>query len=423
MKQPIFATLTLLLGMTVAKTGTGLASDTPTREELWQMLQDQQREIGQLKLKLEKATTARNTPPPGQNPSAAPSGREPPSQATNASGLKWSDRIHLGGTVEVEANWNNNHDGDFTTARREESDVTLATAELTAEARLHDWVSSKVVLLHEENGSDKEIDVDSATITLANPRVTPAFLTAGLLTLPFGRFETLMISDPLTLDLGETTESAVQSGFSYSHYSGSIYLFNGDAEKSGTDSHLRGFGGNLSYDRDYNFAKVHFGSDLISTLEDANFITDSDVDETTMRRHIPGLSLHGSLETGPWTGLAEYVTAMKEFDPGELLWNGGGARPWTLNTELGYGWIWMGYGGMVAVGYQQTGEAGGLLMPQRRLRGGVSVVLFPNTNLSFEWAHDQDYKVSDSSSVEGGPVRAGTDETSNSATMQLAVGF
>ncbi|MBF0144626.1 MAG: LbtU family siderophore porin [Magnetococcales bacterium] len=402
--------------LTCGMAATAFAADPPSSEEMWKLLQDQQQEIADLKKQLGEATAARKSEAPSP-PSISSS------TSTSPSGLKWSDRISLSGTVEVEANWNNNHDGDFTTARQKNSDITVATAELTAEARLHSWVSSKVVLLHEEDGADKEIDVDAATITIANPEVTPAFMTAGLMTLPFGRFDTLMVSDPLTLDLGETSETAAQVGFRYSHYSGSLYLFNGEAEKTGTDSHLRGIGGNLAYDRDYDFGKVHMGSDIISALEDSNVITDSDVDETTMLRHIPGLSLHGSLGMGPWTALAEYVTAMKKFDPGEMLWNSAGARPWAVNSELGYGWDLFGYQGTVAAGYQQTGEAGGLMMPKRRLRGGVNIALFENTDLALEWAHDRDYKSSDSSSVEGGTARVGTNDKSDSATLQLAVGF
>lgn len=408
MKKSLHITLTSC--MVLAATTAALAEELPSREEMWKILQQQQHEITELKKQLGAVTTAQ--PAPETQPAK-----------TNSSGLKWSDRITFSGTVEVEANWNNNHDGDFTTPKQNTSDVTVATAELVTDVKLNPWVVGKVVLLHEEAGADKEVDLDQATITIGNSEVTPLFFTGGLMTLPFGNFDTLMVTDPLGLDLGETTESALQLGFNSSYYSGSVYLFNGEAEKIAQNSHLIEFGGNLAYNREYGFGKVHLGTDLISAIEDSNGFTDSNLDETTMLRHIPGLSLHARLDVASWTGLAEYVTTLKRFDTSEILWNSYGARPWAVNTELGYTWNLMGYSTTAAAGYQQTGEAGGLMLPRHRLRGGMKVALFENTDIALEWNHDKDYKVSDSSSVEGGAARTGTNTTSDSATLQLAVGF
>ncbi|HIJ84939.1 MAG: hypothetical protein HW380_1233 [Magnetococcales bacterium] len=411
-----FVLSALIPCLAIGATVTAYAEEPPSREEMWKMLQEQQREIAALKKQLGEAAAA----PKSQV--AVPAAKSEPAKEGGI-GLKWSDRITFSGTVEVAANWNNNHDGDFTTPRSQTSDVTVATAELAAEAKINNWAKGKVVLLHEEAGADKEIDVDEATITIANPEVTPAFLSGGLMTLPFGSYETFMVSDPLTLDLGETTETALRLGFEHSHYSGSVFAFNGEAEKTGTNSHLRGVGANLAYNRDYDIAKVHVGSDIISALDDSNGITDSPVDETTMQKHLPGLSLHTRIGVGPVTALAEYVGALKRFDSSEMLWNTRGARPWAFNSELGYAWDLMGHQGTVAAGYQQTAEAGGLMLPKRRFRGGVNWSVFEDTELAFEWAHDRDYNAEDSSSVEGGLTRMGTGEKSNSATLQLAVGF
>ncbi len=54
--------------------------------------------------------------------------------------------------------------------------------------------------------------LDEVIITLANPGTTPFYITAGHTVSPFGRCETLMLSDPFTLDLGETKETPVLVG-------------------------------------------------------------------------------------------------------------------------------------------------------------------------------------------------------------------
>ncbi|MBF0602236.1 MAG: LbtU family siderophore porin [Nitrospirae bacterium] len=408
---------TILISCMVLSVATAaVADELPSREEMWKLLQQQQREIIALKKQLGTTT-------PSQSSQVTQSAPETQPEKIDRSGLKWSDRISFSGTVEVEANWNNNHDGDLTTPKQNTSDVTVATAELVTDIKINPWVSGQVILLHEEDGPDKEVDLDQATITIGNAEVTPFFFTGGLMTLPFGSYDTLMVTDPLGLDLGETQESALQLGFNTSYYSGSFYLFNGEAEKVAKDSHLIGYGGNLAYNREYDFGTVHLGTDLISAIEDSDGLTDSDLDETTMFKHIPGLSLHARLDVASWTGLVEYVTALKKLDTSEILWNADGARPWAVNTELGYTWDLLGYATTAAAGYQQTGEAIGLMMPQHRLRGGLKITLFENTDIALEWNHDKDYKTGDSSSVEGGAVRTGTGTTSDSATMQLAVGF
>lgn len=416
MKKSIFCATVAFLASSMA--ATALAEEPPSREDMWKMMQDQQREITDLKKRLAEA--AEHKPAPVATPA-----KEPSSSKEGLSGLKLSDRIAIGGTIKINANANNDHDRDFTTPRLKSSDVMVNKAEVVIDGKVNEWVESKVVLLYEEKGpaSGKEVTLDAATVTIANPSATPVYMSGGLMTVPFGNFRTLMVTDPLALDLGETKETALQLGFKQSSYSGSIYLFNGDAETTGKSSQLDGLGGSLAYDHSYDFGKVHFGADMISTLEDSDGISDSAIDETSMVRHIPGLSLHGSVGYGPWTVLGEYMTALKSFDTSEMLWNSYGARPWIASSELGYGWNLMGYEGTVAAGYQQTGEAGGLVMPKRRIRGGIKVAVFTNTDLALELAHDIDYETYDSSVVEGGSPRVGTGSTSESATLQLAVGF
>ena len=36
--------------------------------------------------------------------------------------------------------------------------------------------------------------------------------------------------------------------------------------------------------------------------------------------------------------IAEYVTALEEFDAGELAYRSGGAKPAAWGVEAGYGW-------------------------------------------------------------------------------------
>lgn len=83
-------------------------------------------------------------------------------------------------------------------------------------------VGADVVLLYEQ------ADDDAATITAA-PAEAPWQLTAGRHVL--GSFETHPVSDPLTLELGETREIDVQLAATSGGFAGSVFAFDGAADR------------------------------------------------------------------------------------------------------------------------------------------------------------------------------------------------
>ncbi len=86
--------------------------------------------------------------------------------------------------------------------------------------------------------------VDVAFVTIANPEQSPLFLTAGQIYVPFGAYETNLVSDPLTLEIGETRETALQGGFVRGGFNGSVYVFNGTNKKDGKNQ-IGSWGANL----------------------------------------------------------------------------------------------------------------------------------------------------------------------------------
>jgi hypothetical protein len=113
---------------------------------------------------------------------------------------KINERVTLSGVVEVEAASSEDFAGADT------SDITLATVELGLDAEITEWVNAHLLLLWEEDDTEP-MDLDEGTITLGNLEKFPLYLTAGKMYVPFGAFESNMISDPLPLELGENRES------------------------------------------------------------------------------------------------------------------------------------------------------------------------------------------------------------------------
>ena len=325
----------------------------------------------------------------------------------------WFQSMEMSGVVEVEANHTDPYEGP------NENDLVLATVEVGISAQINDWTSAEIILLHEEDDTDLEVDV--GTITIADPDA-PWFVTTGQFYLPFGAFESNLISDPLTLEIAETRESALQAGFDMGRFNGSLYAFNGDNKKNnGRKNRIDNWGANLNYVHEGDNMNFGAGIGYINDIGDSDTIQDrianlANLGSNDIQDHVPGWTINAIAETGPFTLIGEYVRATDDFEPGELPTfngSGSGAQPKAWNAEAGYGFSFMGRDSTIAAAYQGSKEAQDLDLPKRRTLLGWSINIMENTALSFEWAHDKDYSTSD----------GGTGEDADTITTQLAVEF
>lgn len=315
-------------------------------------------------------------------------------------GDKWWQGVSMSGLVEVEAVSTSTDDADT-------SDIAVATVELGLEAELSDWARANVVLLYEEDAT--ALDVDAATLTFGNTESVPFYLTIGRTVVPFGRFVSHLVSDPLTLELGETSETTALVGFKQGSFYGNAFVFNGDTD-TGSDDTIDNGGLNLGYALE---GETGFDISLsyLSDLSDADAITDAI--GNTVEDDVPAWNAYLAVTHGPFTALAEYLAASDSFATGELDFRGRGAEPSAWNVELGYTFELAGKESTFAIGYQGTDEALDLDLPEQRLLVGLSVALAEYTSVSFEWARDEDYAVAD----------GGTGEDSDTFTVQVALEF
>ena len=115
--------------------------------------------------------------------------------------------VTLSGAIEVEAVYT---DDDRESGQT--SDVTLATAELGVDVHPIDHVRGHILFVFEEDATDP-IEVEEGYIRLDGEDKLPLYLQVGRQYLPFGYNESHFISDPPTLELGETRETAVVAGY------------------------------------------------------------------------------------------------------------------------------------------------------------------------------------------------------------------
>lgn len=284
--------------------------------------------------------------------------------------------IEFSGLVEVELG---SSDGD--------TDITVATAELGITGNINEKVSAEVVLLHEEDEPASDFSVDTAIISMAATEQLTVIV--GQTVVPFGVFETNMISDPLTLELAETGATAIQADYAMGNMSASFYLFNGAQLEDDIDN----FGFSFSYNTD-TFA---VGGGLISNMGDTDSIAATIIDD-----EVTGISINGRYTISNITILGEYITALSDFQAGDGDFNTD-AQPSALQMEAAFAMDFA----TIAVGTQLTDEAEDLGLSESRILAAISREVMDNTSLALEVARDEDY--------------AG--DSVNTLTVQLAVVF
>lgn len=316
-------------------------------------------------------------------------------------GAGWFNNIEIAGLIEVEASYADPYEGDS------ESDIALATFELGLAAQVTEWVEATASLLYEEGETDLEVDI--AQVTLANEAVTPVYVNVGQFYLPFGAYETNLVSDPLTLEIGEIRESAVEVGFVYEGFGGSIYTFQGDNEVDG-DTRIDSWGANLGFAQELDAVSWSVGAGYISNLGDSDSLRDTVVDPTDFTG---GWTANLAVVAGDFNLIGEYLGAADSFDAAALSFDGNGAKPEAWNIELGYSFEVFGRESVAAVAYQVSNEALALELPEARWLVGWSIGIFDGTALSFEYSHDSDYSTG----------KGGTGEDASAFVAQLAVEF
>lgn len=350
---------------------------------------------------------------------AAPVRAETPSETVvaprltenaGADGLtgRLANRLKFNGLVEVETFVGKNFLGEKT------SDLSLAKVELGLEAKITDWITARMVVLYEESAENDHFIIDEGTIALGNEEKTPFYLTAGKMYVPFGSFKSAMVSDPLTLELAETSAISLLAGYTEGGWYGSLYVFNGKVNEAGGDNIMDTFGANLGYKLEKEDWQINLGAGWLNNLGNSNTMRDYiATTSSTVDGFTKALALHGRLQYSGWSVMTEYIAALASFQPGEMDFAGGGARPKAWQLELAYTTEVAEREVTLALGYQGTDEAVALGLPKHRYLASVGIDVLDKTTLALEYRQDKDY----------GLAQGGTNENEHQALMQLAVKF
>jgi hypothetical protein len=302
---------------------------------------------------------------------------------------KWADKITLSGLIEAEASYEDYDYDDPAIDDKDSSDIVLATVELGVDVDIIKHVKGHVLFLWEEDETEP-VDVDEGFITLDGEDVVPLYLNVGKLYVPFGNFESHFISDPLTLELGETRESALTVGCVNPWMDVSVSAFNGDIDETGEDNHIESYVAKASFSVPEKLVSnfgIAGGVSYISNIADSDNLQDEIVPTDGIKDYVGGLNAFLSISFMDKLFIeCEYLGALDEFEAGELSFDGGNEfQPETWNFELAYAATDRLE---LAVKYEGGDDLGDFL-PEDQYGAAVTFALFEDTSLSFEYLHGE----------------------------------
>ncbi len=391
------------VALVVGAMQTAAAQSAPTPEQLMRMIEAQQRQLDDLKAALKRSRIEAEA---AANAAAQRVAREAAAEATKSSIL---DKVQVGGVAEVEIT----HADDFNGTGS--SDIALATLEVFFDSQLHDYLSTHVQFLYEDTGDT--INFDEALVTVGNTEKFPVYLQFGKAPQAFGGqgggFDTDMSTDPLTKNMGEIAEAAVEVGAVYEGLTVRGYIYNGDTQKAGDTNAIDQFGLAAAYGGERHGASYNVGVSYVNNIADSGGFTDAITNDTSLTDYVPGIEVHGDFAFNDFVLRGAYMRAMDSFQSGEVAFNGRGAQPSVWHAELAYTMRILDRDWTLAGTVQGSHEATALSLPELRVGGAVTVGVMENFAVTLEYLHDEDYDTGE----------GGTGNDSHTATVKLAAEF
>lgn len=311
--------------------------------------------------------------------------------------------VDFSGLIEIETSQVSHFDNVSS------SDVAIASVELGFDADLNRDLSASLVLLHEDE--DASFVVDQVLVNY-QPAGANWSLTAGQVYLPFGRFESAAISDPLTLALGESSEFIMQLKMSDGAFDSAVFFYNGDDKTNKTSSDkIDNYGVNIGYQFQGAFT-VNASLAYLNDMANIDLLQET-IAAGSVDNYVSASAFDLMIARGEFSFTVELVRANEAFEDSELSFNGSGAKPSAQRVELGYRMLITGKPVNLGLALQQTSEALALDLPEKRLLLAMSFEVKDKVLLAFELSQDSDYSNSD----------GGTGESGNAFVVQLAAEY
>ena len=340
-------------------------------------------------------------------------------------------RLVLGGKIEAQAIGDNSYDS-YTY-----SDIDVSGIGLDAYAELSPWVNGLLSFKYDNTQGahnrvgNSNVLVDKAFITFGNFAKSGFYGSIGQMYVPFGRYNSVNITDPLTKFIGKTKVRAIAFGYEdtvgvFQPYV-SVFAFNGDSEY-GNSKIVHNYGGDLGVSYNKNKLISEFGVSYIANIADSDNMQNPNgavtmsspaiVQSNTgfaggvaqvneqLEHRVAGISGHANITYGKFNFLAECLSALQAFDASDLsFYSAGnavlGAKPKAFDVEGAYAFRIGRHPSSFGVGYGRSYQAVALGIPQQQYLATLAVTVLDNTVAKLEFAHKINYGKDDRAGFSG----------------------
>ena len=282
----------------------------------------------------------------------------------------WFNSVEIGGAIELELGSSMPAEGDS------ETEMSVGTVELGIAAAINDQFSGEIV-----------VENDDGTIALADAFLTydvgdGLSIAGGQQGLPFGSYDTNLISDPLTKGIGDTAGVSLVLAGEAGQVGWSLFSFDA-ANVPEDESNIAGFGAGLGFAAEADGAEFGLNLSWINHVGDSGEIGAAEAEFAEM---VSGMAVSAGARLGPASMTFETVTVLDSL-PDDL----DGAEPSARTVEVAYDLDLMGAEATAAfsAGGSDDGETVGLAETLMLL--GVSVAAWENVGIGIEWSQSEGY--------------------------------
>lgn len=339
----------------------------------------------------------------------------------------WFNRITLSGEANVDGMLSNRSLVNDST--HHSSDINLNNANLFVDFIASDWTKGHLSLAYQRrapsfsyyptNASGESFNVDEAYVTIENFTKSPFFFMAGRQYVNFGDYTRYPMIPSLPQLLEQTRATAARVGFvDASGFNASASLFRGMADNAqyANTTRVQNFAVNAGFANQTDNLGYRLGVSYMNNLADAEFLGAATTFANGYVNRVGGLSANASVNSGPFDAAVNYVTALQNFNRGNLAYyvNGNasaerGAKPAAWSVDAGYSFMTLGHQSRFGLGYEgskeasrvgftQTGASSPVGMPKTRYDAKYTVNISKYTDLGVQINYDRDYNQNDGGS-------------------------
>lgn len=362
--------------------------------------------------------------------------------------------IELSGEIEGLAQAQTRNPNNYYSA------LDLTDAELDMQILANRWMTGFMSFSYNNFPSssgnrqfNSAVQLNNGFITFGDLDVSKWRASVGQMYVPFGVYNSFMVTDPINKTLFRTLGRPLLIGYGVPGtpgFNAAAYTFVGTSSvghintttaqgnNASWNRSLNQYGADANYQ--FNFTKnvrTTWGASYIANVADSTGMQSTNVKinspnfqgfannsgSEVLAHLVPGVDGRGELDVYDYSLIGEYTTATREFSPLNLTYNGDGAKPSAWHAEGVYSFSPWDKPSTVALSYDRSYQSLGLNVPQQSVGVAWNISIWRNTLLSLELRRSLNYSDDDTATGDLGPIFTQTEPYSDIASAEFQMFF